>query len=175
MSNFEIISIILSVVNIVITVTGLCFAYKQLVANYKIKRADFEWNKRLEAKNILREYRNLSVDLLVDKFDFLNRKNPIPLHEIQEAIQEDKQVQKQLHDLLNFYQGLANGIEHHVYDSDVIRSSRETAMKNTVRAFSLFIDMRREKSPTAWGSLTRIINEWDKQPTPVRPSPYDFE
>lgn len=152
---------------------GLFFAYKQLKANYEIKLADYEWNKRLEAKYILREYGNLSVDLLVDKFDFLNRKTPIPIDEIDKAIQENKQVQKQLHGLLNFYEGLAHGITHKIYDNDVIRSSRQGTMRNTVRVFSLYIERRRdERSNNAWGDLTRLIQEWDNESV-RRTSPYD--
>lgn len=142
-------------------ILGLFFAYKQLKANYEIKLADYKWSQRLEAKNALKEYKNLSIELLVEKFDFLNGNKPIPLHEIELAINENKQIQKQLHDLLNFYEGLASGIKYQIYDEDVIKNARKRNMKRIIRSFSLFIDARQDKFPTAWIELVQLVKKWE--------------
>lgn len=161
MSNFEIISIFLSMLNIVVMIVGLFFAYKQLKANYEIKLADYKWNQRVEAKHALREYRNLSVDLLVSKFDFLNRKDSIPLQDIEMAISENKQIQKQLHDLLNFYEGLASGIQYEIYDEDIIKNARKGNIKRIFRSFRLFIEARQDKFPTAWIEFSNLVKAWE--------------
>ncbi|HRF05245.1 DUF4760 domain-containing protein [Accumulibacter sp.] len=179
MTDYQMYSLLLSGSATLITLCGLIYAgiqlkktKEQLQATYKISAADHDWNRRMAAQAALSEY-NQSITLsgLQSTLNYLNCTEAIPLSKIQKGFTDHPDLQNELHQLLNFYEGLARGVSHRVYDVEVIKAGRRSAMINTLRAFNSYIESRRkESSPTAWTDLEALVAEWvaDEKRKPQR-------
>lgn len=170
MTEYEKLSLALSALTSLIALGGLAYAGVQLKQTrdyqelaYRVHQADHDWNRRLAAQNALKNY-NQSVALsgLQKAFNYLNRKEAIPLGEVEEKFKADPELQKALHDMLNAYEGLARGVFHQIYDEEVIKAGRRRAMAKAFRTFHAYIEDRRIKvnAPSAWSSLERLANKW---------------
>jgi len=169
MTDYETYSLMVSGITALVTLGGLIYAgiqlkktKEQLQAAYKINEADHDWNRRMASQSALKEY-NQSVlsSKLQSEFDYLNCTESIPLKNIQEGFSKHPDLQKELHQLLNFYEGLARGIFQNIYDGEVIKTGRRSAMMKALRAFNSYIESRRKtSSPTAWTDLESLVAQW---------------
>lgn len=139
-------------------------ASEQMVLSVKAQKAQYDWNRRLAAQNALNDYNQADIGSKIrKKFDYLNSKETIPLSEIEKEFLEDADLQSDLHKLLNSYEALARGVFQGIYDIEVIEVGRRNAILNLYRAFSNYIDNRREKfSSKAWAELDVLVSEWKK-------------
>lgn len=169
MSTFEIASLIISAITLVALMAGLYYAIRQinvavqqLADTNKIHQSNHEWNRRNAAQEALRQYNySLLTSPLQDTFNYLNVTESIPLSVINKHFEAHKGLQGDLHELLNFYEGLARGINQALFDEEVIKAARKNAMIRTERAFENYlIDRRNKISPLAWKDLSSIISHW---------------
>ena len=169
MSQYEIISLAISVVLLIITIFGLFYAgfqlkcaKKALEMSVKVHSADHDWNRRLAAQNALKEYnQSMIISSLQKKFDYFNRKEAIHLSEVEEKFSSNVNLQNDLHQLLNFYEGLARGVFQQIYDEEVIKAGRRGSMIKALRAFNSYIEDRRAKfSPKAWCEFESLVAKW---------------
>lgn len=169
MSQYEIISLVLSTVSVIVTISGLVYAglqlkhaRKHLETSIKIHGADHDWHRRLAAQNTLKEYNQSTITSRLQKeFNYLNRKEAIPLAEVEEKLSSNSELQNELHQLLNYYEGLARGVFQQVYDEEVVKAGRRGAMIKALRAFGSYIEDRRAKfSPKAWSDLEALVAKW---------------
>ena len=169
MSQYEIISLAISVVLLIITIFGLFYAgfqlkcaKKALEMSVKVHSADHDWHRRLAAQNALKEYNQSTITSLLQKeFNYLNRNEAIPLAEVETKMSSNPELQDYLHKLLNFYEGLARGGFQQIYDEEVIKAGRRGAMINALRAFNSYIEDHRVKfSPKVWCDLESLVAKW---------------
>ena len=169
MTNFELSSLIISGITALITLGGLAYAgvqikktKEQIQAAYKVNTADHDWNRRMASQAALKEYnQSILSSALQSEFDYLNCVESIPLSNIQEAFGKHPDLQSELHQLLNFYESLARGVFQNIYDEEVIKAGRRSAMMKALRAFNSYIESRRKtSSPTAWTDLESIVAQW---------------
>jgi len=169
MTEYETYSLLISGVTALITLGGLIYAgiqlkktKEQLQAAYKINAADHDWNRRMASQTALKEYnQSILSSGLQSEFDYLNCTESIPLAKIQEGFKKHLDLQKELHQLLNFYEGLARGVFQNIYDDEVIKAGRCSPMMKALRAFSSYIESRRKtSSPTAWTDLESLVAQW---------------
>ena len=182
MTKFEFISTFVGVLNVIVVILGVGFAGFQVYLSRKnsdrlvaIHRAELDHAKRVAAQQALAAYR-LSVTLsnLQMHFHYIDKIREIPIEEILEALKREPELKVELHDLLNYYEGLARGIAQGIYDEQVIKAGRYGAMRRAYRAFLPYIIYRRaeNKSSRAWVDLESIILKWigeDNTPE-LRPS-----
>lgn len=169
MTSYEIYSLLMDGFTALIALGGFVYAGIQLKktteklrAAYEINKADHDWNRRLASQDALKEYnRSIISSELQSEFNYLNCTESIPLSKIEEGFTKHPNIQAGLHQLLNFYDSLARGIFHKVYDEKIIKAARHNAMKQVFRAFNSYIDERRTKlSPAAWKDLESLIHKW---------------
>ena len=118
MTDYEMYSLLLSGIVTLITLGGLVYAgiqlrktKEQLQAAYKINEADHDWNKRMASQSALKQYNHSTVlSSLQSEFDYLNCIEAIPLSRIKEGLKKRPDLQRELHQLLNFYESLARGV-----------------------------------------------------------------
>ena len=169
MTNYAIYFLLIDGFTALIALGGFVYAgvqlkktTEQLRAAYEINKADHDWNRRLAAQDALKEYnRSIVSSELQSEFNYLNCTESIPLEKIEEGFTKHLNIQAELHQLLNFYDSLARGIFHKVYDEKIIKAARYNAMKQAFRAFNSYIEKRRTKlSPDAWKDLESLIYQW---------------
>ena len=134
----------------------------QLEASYKINSADHDWNRRMAAQAALKEYnQSVLTSALQAEFNYLNCSESIPLKDIQKGFEGNPALQNELHQILNFYEGLARGVFQQIYDEEVIKTGRRGAIIKALRAFSSYIEDRRSTlSPFAWSDLDALVAKW---------------
>lgn len=170
MTEYEIYSLIISGVTALITLGGLAYAgvqfkktKEQLQAAYKINAANHDWNRRMAAQAALKEFnQSVLISGLQSEFDYLNCNDPIPLKKIQEGFNNSPTLQRELHQLLNFYEGLARGVFQNIYDEEVIKAGRRSVMIRASKSFSSYIENRRKTSSSnaAWDNLEALVVQW---------------
>ena len=135
---------------------------EQIQAAYKVNAADHDWNRRMASQAALKEYnQSILSSALQSEFDYLNCTESIPLEKILDGFNKHPALQNELHQLLNFYEGLARGVFQNIYDEEVIKAGRRSAMMKAFRAFNSYIEMRRKtSSPTAWTDLGSLVAQW---------------
>jgi hypothetical protein len=158
---------------------GVAVAYYQLRLSRRnleyiaeTHRQNHVWNRAYAAQEALRFYNYSTLSgPLQDRFNFRNFHDPIPLQTLLDAFEEETSLQADLHQLLNFYEGLARGINQGIFDESVVRAGRGNAMIRAERAFFAYIDYRRRNvSERAWAELSDIAARWRAdQARPQRP------
>lgn len=175
MTDYEMFMIIVTSLSGVFTFIGVIYAgvqigksSKALEQNYKIHKAEHDWNRRIAAQNALKDYsRSVVTGSLQKEFNYLNIKSPIPVELMRIKFDAVSDLQNELHSILNYYEGLARGIQQSIYDEQVIKSGRYGAMKKALYAFKPYIDERRisMNRPTAWENMESIVNKWEYEKT----------
>ena len=172
MTDYEIASLVLSSIIGFITFGGVVYAGLQLkqakegiILTYRAQSADHDLQRRLAAQNSLNEYNKsiITSDLQIE-FKYLNVKESIPLERIEKIFGENSALRNELHQLLNFYEGLARGVFQQIYDEEVIKSARKSSMAKALLAFRSYIEMRRrEYAPNAWSDLDALVTKWEHE------------
>jgi len=129
-----------------------------------------EWNRRIAAQEALRLYNyNLQSSSLRASFDYLNCFDSIPLETISKEFEANKNLQSDLHELLNFFEALARGIHQGLFDELVIKSARRTDLVRCERAFRNYIDKRRDTvNSRVWVELSHLAAEWANEENSIQ-------
>ena len=164
MTNYEILSLIISSLGTLFVGISLIYIAKQVKVLIASHSDNHEWNRRIETQNAISKIRDINTDPLNDKFGYVNRREPIPLEEVNNAFSENPSLQLTLHKLLNYYEGLSNGVFLGTYDEDTIKANRKGAMEREFIRFKNYIQYRRDQgSPTAWSGYERLIEKWRRE------------
>jgi hypothetical protein len=164
MSNYEIVSLLILSVSALFVGVTLIYLSKQIKLFISAHADNHDWNRRIETQHALDNVREVNTDSLNKKFGYINRKDPILLDEILQAFEEEHSLQLLLHKLLNFYEGLANGVFLGMYDEVSIKASRKEPMEREFIRFKLYIDYRRnQSSKTAWIAYERLVKKWKEE------------
>ncbi|MCB1889424.1 MAG: DUF4760 domain-containing protein [Rhodocyclaceae bacterium] len=95
-------------------------------------------------------------------FGYVDLNYPLPLSSVEDVFKKDDAHRQKLIVLLRNYEGLARGINHGIYDEDVVRVALRGSMIGFARAFSIYIADRRTKlaNPLLWIELTSLTERW---------------
>lgn len=171
MTSYEKISVVVSIINLLILVAGFGFGWKQIKsATTQLKTMqeqhsdNHEWNRKMAAQEALRQFQYSVLDgPLREKFDYLHQKQAFDLKVILNEFKTDGKMQTNLHQLLNFYEGLARGVNQGIYDEGLIKTGRKNSMIMLCMSFASYIEHRRIISPKAWSDLTHTVDKWKNE------------
>lgn len=94
----------------------------------------------------------------------MSQKHPIPIKDINEKLKENHSMKVHLMRLLNFYEGLANGIDMGIYEEIVIKEARRSSMIRTYTAFKEFAEYHRQEiSPMVFVKYEALVKKWGKE------------
>lgn len=182
MTNYELYSLIIAVLTLIVAICGIVMTLRQLKItremtllqlqeNYNMKVKEYEWNKSAYAQQKLAEFNQLDISVLQsnDKLNFITNNDVLPLELIWEEMSKNLQLRIDIHTVLNFYESLARGIKLGIYDEEIIQAAREGGMRRMVKSYRKYIEFRRdvEQHPNAWLYLTDLVDKWEaksKQP-----------
>lgn len=175
MSLFELLSLIIAIVNILVIAGGLIFTYRQISLtreqiNFNAEQTkllveshfdNHEWNRRSVTQEVLLSM-NMSgrMDDVIAFFLDQDRTSPIPRSEILERFKAEPELRRKTHTLLNFYETLARGIKYGVYDEEIVRNARHGSMKRAVLIFREYIDHWRTQGYSYWTEFEQLVNKW---------------
>lgn len=164
MTNYEIISVSISIISALFVLISLIYLSKQVKLVVSAHADNHDWNRRIETQHSLDKIRDINTDALNARFGYVNRKEPILIEDILKAFEEDHTLQLLLHKLLNFYEGLANGVFLGTFDEVTIKSNRKSPMEIELVRFKNYIEYRRNQSNrTAWVGYERLVKKWNDE------------
>ena len=164
MSIYEIATLVVMTISAVFVGVSLIYLAKQIKLFVAAHADNHEWNRRIETQKALDNVREINTGALNEKFGYANRKDPIPLEDILSAFEENHTLQLLLNKLLNFYEGLANGVFMGIYDEASIKANRKGAMEREFIRCKNYIEYRRhQSSKTVWIAYERLIKKWDEE------------
>ncbi len=143
---------------------SVLYLAKQVKLSLKFHSENHEWNRRIATNQILNLIREIDTDELNKKFGYINRVEPIPLEEVKEAFSENISLQLLLNRILNFYEGLSNGVFLGTYDENTIKANRKGAMQREYNRFKNYIEFRRDSgNKGSWKGFERLIRKWEEE------------
>jgi len=161
MENFEFYSLIIAGAALSVGFGAVIFTGLQFKRSADIHNSNLLWSKRLETRKKLDNGNKEATIILNEKFEFLMRKQPIPIEEILKAIKADHTMLIHINSLLNLYEGLAGGIKAQIYDEGVVKLARRGAMIRNYYAFMNYIEhQRREGRPKAYVEYKNLVKKW---------------
>ena len=172
MNDFEFYTLMASALNLLLIIVGFGFAAVQIHAAKReltaIKQSHVEnhdWNRRVAAQEALRAYNySLLSSPLQSSFNYLNTSDSFSITEIENKFENESSLQSDLHQLLNYYEGLARGINQAIFDEEVVKTARCNAMIKCERAFRNYIEQRRSSyNVRAWIELSNIVDRWNSE------------
>lgn len=159
----EIYLLIIRAVSTVFIAIGLLYTGRQISLLKESHRQNHDWNRRNAGQIAIRQMLDLApVDILINKvFNNSNTTEAIPLEKILEAFENNNELQSQLHQLLNAYEGLARGILQGIYDEEVIYEGRRGSMIQAFDNFKPYITYRRKNvHSSAYELMESIVDRW---------------
>lgn len=172
MTTYELISLSISFLSFITVMFGLAYgalqlkkAAHQLSLTKIIHQQNHDWNRREAAQSALREYRYaVESSAIQSAFDYLNTNGPLSLDEIEKQFNQHESLKGDLHQLLNYYEGLARGINQGLYDEGVVKLAIKSSMVMANKGFQHYIEKRRsERTSAAWRQLSSIALKWDNE------------
>ena len=163
MSLYEILTAALTSINLIVVSIGIGYGLLQLKLLRKTYEDDHEWNRRHSAiySIIGLSQANFNLGELNARIRFMERTSPIPSEEIIAVFEQDPSQQVVLHNLLTYYNSLAIGIKHRIFDEVLMREERGSLMIRIYETFEPYIKHRREKfQAKVWCDYEEIINKW---------------
>ncbi len=163
-----IVAILIQLVTVLLLGYTCLMAKRQVNAVYETLKANHEWNRRKAAQDALlqRPQRVSNSKLLDETFRYLDTtSDQFPLEVVKEACQKNPEVKRALHSFLNYYEGLARGVQQEVYDDEVVRIACRGIMKRTLERYRGYIADRRKMSPhkEAWTQMEKLCKKWDEK------------
>jgi len=163
-STYELLTLSITTLSAVFVGVSLIYLAKQINLVRSAHADNHEWNRRIETQHALDKVREINTDALNKKFGYVNRREPISLDDILTAFEEDHTLQLLLHKLLNFYEGISNGVFLGSYDEVTIKANRKSPMEIELIRFKHYIEYRRHQSnKSAWVAYERLINKWNDE------------
>jgi len=170
MTLYEKINVIIQIITLLFLGIGLVFTIIQikkltcqLHQNSTIHKQNHLWNRMIASQNALLEHGTTKISKLLTEFDIVNRTEAIPIAEINNKFTENPELQNSVHLYLNMYEGFARGVRQGIYDEEIIKNARKTAMIVCLRSFSAYIDNLKIKQPKALIELDTLVKKWQHE------------
>ena len=128
-----------------------------------------DWNRRKASQDALDAWVEMAgtSNLINDAFNFLEHNDPLPLTLIQEKYGASPELRAAIHRLLNFFEGLAVGVKHGVYDEALIKTAFATVMEHVLFQFRDYTESRRRSGQSdSWLEAETLVSQWQAQSHP---------
>ncbi len=181
MSNYEIISIIITSLALLLTIGGLYYAGNQIRLARKqltsaiesikltkeIHQENHDWNRRIAAQDAIVVFRNQNkTKELREALGGIDINDAIPLNTILEKFKTDSDLRGYIHSVLNTFEGYSRGILQGIYDEEVIRTALTGTMVRYFNCFRPYIIYIREKrNPALFNEFEGMVNKWKTEKT----------
>ena len=167
MSKYEIASLIISVISLLILLGGVFYAGRQLHILRATLCGDHDLKRRIAAQDALKELTNRVEyrQILERHFHYIDSDEPISLDVIQKTLEKEPDLKIILADLLNYYEMLARGVWQGIYDELVIEDAQRIQMQKIYSTFSIYIKEQRKNNAEIWCRMESLVNEWAHQKT----------
>jgi hypothetical protein len=110
---------------------------------------------------------------LDENFDLFTRKDAIPDADIQEKIQNDRELRLDMNYLLTYYENIAIACMNGVVDEEILKDMMKGSIIRFRKILSNYIEARRRETnnPRLWINLTTLAHKWEDEgnDTQVRP------
>ena len=140
MTDFEMLSLIISGLGAFFVGTTVLLLIKQLKLIVSTHADNHDWNRRIETQRALDKRTEIGTEKLNKKFNYMNTKTPIKLDLILASFVEDHTLQIVLNRLLNYYERLANGVFLGTYDEITIKAIIKGPMERELVRFKNYIE-----------------------------------
>lgn len=158
MSKFEILSIFLQALSILLVCIGFYFTIFSL-------KKEHDWNRRnasAEALKVISDNSRITdLELLNTAFNYTESNEPILIETINKKTSEDGKILQILLLRLNMFEMFAIGIVQGVYDEEYIKATIGPAMIKAFRRFQNFIEHHRKFTKAYCGNLERMVLHWE--------------
>ncbi|GGG34868.1 hypothetical protein GCM10011344_39560 [Dokdonia pacifica] len=176
MTNYEIWSLIISLITITITISGLLYAGNQIKLARKqlnsaletieltreIHKDNHDWNRRIASQNVINSFRNQNkTKELRESLDQIDINDAIPLDTIISKFKTDMDLQGYIHSVLNTFEGFSRGVNQGIYDEEVIKTALMGTMTRYFNCFRPYIvHIRKVRNPELYSEYESLINIW---------------
>jgi len=162
MTPYETLSLVIGMVNTIVILGSLIFAYRQIKLLVNTHSDNHEWNRRSATQETLM---SLTLSGTIDKaVSYLleqDRTTPIPKDEIFAKFKEHPDLQTETHIMLNFFEALARGVKYGIYDEDIIKNARHGSMRRCLIVLREYINHSREQNHKYWIELEQLVQKWN--------------
>lgn len=167
MDTYQSVTIVLGIANLVILLGGLYYAGYQIKILRVTYGDEYKWRRMIAAQEAIRSFSEIIEYRirLESVFEYLDRKNPIPLEKIFEEFKNDPSIKVTLCAVLNYNEMLARGVYQGLYDEEVISEARKDPIIAQYNAFSLYIKEMQKETPNVWCQTESIVNKWKHEET----------
>ena len=166
MTNFQKISLIISICSMVLILIGFYLTI------YTLKR-NHDWNRRSKSMDSLSisadSNRIVDLELLNKAFNYSQSNEPILLSTIDEKTKENPKLLQILLVRLNIFELYAIGIQQGVYDELLLKNSICTVMTRAYFRFKNFISKHREYNSDYCINLESLVLKWELEKKNVKP------
>lgn len=164
MTNYEIYSLVFMLISTVILVLSAFIGIRNLRLLVASHADNHEWNRRIATQDAITKVREINIDALNQEFGYADQLTAIPLKNINEKFKENPDLQMMCHKLLNFYEGLASGVNLGIYDEMTLKINRRGAMERDFAKFREYILYRRDQvSKSLFIEQEKIITRWHEE------------
>ena len=162
MVEFEIARLIVQAASALLIFCSLIYAGRQLALSTRTQRQNHDWNRRAAAQEANWKFSSLvkGRELIDQAFNITTRDAPLTIDELNTAFEKNSELKTAVLSLLNYYEGLAIGVNQSIFDEDVIKTAWYGSMKVVSRLFAEWVKELRKTRPFAFSELDAILNEW---------------
>ena len=154
------------VFQLAVVAVGLVLTINQIRIFSAQYRDLHEWNRRKAAQDAVQAFLNLaeSNKLINQAFDYMQKNDPYAIERVNEECERTPELRVALTSLLNYFEMIAWGVRHSVYDEDLIRDSMASAMTLTCHRFGPYIAHKANHGqPDAWSEARACVAKWKRE------------
>ncbi len=165
--------IIIGAISACLMAGSVLYAGKQVKLLRNQHWDNHDWNRRLAAQQAVREYKEIQpmLETVSEHFDYQNRTEGISHDDFETKFEKNIELQSRLHQVINYFEGLARGVRQGIYDEEVIRVAFRGHMIRVYESFKYYIEGRRRKlhNQKIWIELEEVSDAWHKDERAVDP------
>ena len=166
MTEYEIYSLWMSGVGVLLIVPGLFFAGYQIRQNTLVQRANQIWNMKVSAQQAIAAAHEVELKMQLEReLLYISNSKRIGISVFLEKIEKNPELTAGINHLLNVYERYARGITQQIYDEEIIKNARGVAMIKMFDVFVEYIEYRREQDhPALYDEFENIVKKWRSEP-----------
>lgn len=163
-------NLVKDILNLLLQAVGLFFVVQALRKTaYQIKHSEkthadtLEWNKRIATENILEVKPDREVTEKLDRL-FHTAELKEEIEGVVDKAREDKQIERDIHHLLNVYERLARGMKNGIYVESLVKE----ALRNTfIKVYTNYYPYIKHRQDTmnkeAWVEFEKYAVKWKQE------------
>ena len=163
MNWIELLKVALEAITVLLLLVGFIVTLRQIRLLHSVHIDDHEWNRRKAAQDVTLTYKHVvSTKKLQQYFNYVtNTTKRISIEMTEKGFDDDSELKPDLHRLLDYFEALCRGVNHSVYDEEIIKTSWCGVITRTFDQFLPYIDWYRKNIDSrGWFETEVLINKW---------------